>query len=233
MESFVVFNYTRKKQDDAATNVCITFDTSYCLPGKNTDFPHTACQYYVGISLSRMRRRENIDNRRIPCYIDRQLSPHLQSLAICIGGDKPIQYMQILKMQRFLSLFPLLLLVFGATTWAFTSPATTGAPSKAASFSSSVVVLEAGGFEWEDPTDEQFDQGVDNPFKNPELIEKLKKDGESDDDDDTNTIDPARLLGPRLQGSNLYLVGMMGSGKSSVGDVLARRKWEPQMNEFV
>ena len=126
-------------------------------------------------------------------------------------------------MQRFISLLPLLLHVFGTTTWAFTSPATTVAPSKSASFSSSVVVLKAGGFEWEDPTDEKFDQGVDNPFKNPELIKAMKKDG-GDDDDETKAIDPARLLGPRLQGSNLYLVGMMGSGKSSVGDKLARRK---------
>ena len=29
--------------------------------------------------------------------------------------------------------------------------------------------LAAGGFEWEDPT-EAYDQGVDNPFKNPELM---------------------------------------------------------------
>lgn len=73
-------------------------------------------------------------------------------------------------------------------------------------------VLYAGGFEWEDPG-EAFDQGVENPFKNPELMnsaEGLK-------------IDPARLLGPRLSGSNLYLIGMMGCGKSSVGNILARR----------
>ena len=88
-----------------------------------------------------------------------------------------------------------------------------------------LLVREAGGFEWEDPTDEQFDQGVENPFKNPELMKAIKKDGDSDEDE-AKTIDPARLLGPRLQGSNLYLVGMMGSGKSSVGDKLARRKWE-------
>ena len=87
-------------------------------------------------------------------------------------------------MQRFISLLPLLLHVFGTTTWAFTSPATTVAPSKSASFSSSVVVLKAGGFEWEDPTDEKFDQGVDNPFKNPELIKAMKKDGDGGDDDD-------------------------------------------------
>ena len=130
-------------------------------------------------------------------------------------------------MQRF-ALLPLLLHVFGRTTWAFTSPATTQTPSQAAAFSSSVVILQAGGFEWEDPTDEQFDQGVENPFKNPELMKAIKKDGEDDDDDENaKTIDPARLLGPRLQGSNLYLVGMMGSGKSSVGDKLARRKWKP------
>ena len=38
-------------------------------------------------------------------------------------------------------------------------------------------------------------------------------------------IDPARLLGPRLQGSNLYFVGMMGSGKSVIGDIIARRRY--------
>lgn len=72
--------------------------------------------------------------------------------------------------------------------------------------------LGAGGFEWESP-EEVFDQGVENPFKNPELMsgeEGLK-------------IDPARLLGPRLQGSNLYFIGMMGSGKTAVGDIVARR----------
>lgn len=36
-------------------------------------------------------------------------------------------------------------------------------------------------------------------------------------------IDPARLLGPRLGGSNLYFIGMMGCGKSAVGDRVARR----------
>ena len=77
------------------------------------------------------------------------------------------------------------------------------------------VVLKAGGFEWEDPT-EQFDQGVDNPFKNPELM----------DSEDGLKVDPARLLGPRLNGSNLYFIGMMGCGKSAVGDVVARRKCE-------
>lgn len=76
----------------------------------------------------------------------------------------------------------------------------------------SMTILQAGGFEWEDPA-EAFDQGVENPFKNPDL---MKGEGEM-------KIDPARLLGPRLQGTNLYLVGMMGSGKSAVGDVLARR----------
>ena len=77
----------------------------------------------------------------------------------------------------------------------------------------SLVVLHAGGFEWEDPT-EAFDQGVENPFKNPALINS----------EDGLKIDPARLLGPRLNGANLYLVGMMGSGKSSVGDIVARRE---------
>jgi len=55
---------------------------------------------------------------------------------------------------------------------------------------------------------------VENPFKNPDLMKG--EDGEM-------KIDPARLLGPRLQGTNLYFVGMMGSGKSAVGDVVARR----------
>lgn len=85
-----------------------------------------------------------------------------------------------------------------------------------------MTILEAGGFEWEDPTSEQFDQGVDNPFKDPDMIKAMKKEGD-DEDGEAKAIDPARLLGPRLQGSNLYLIGMMGSGKSSVGDTLARR----------
>ena len=75
-------------------------------------------------------------------------------------------------------------------------------------------VLHAGGFEWEDPG-ETFDQGVDNPFKNPELMQG----------DEGLKIDPARLLGPRLGGSNLYFVGMMGCGKSAVGDKVARREY--------
>lgn len=78
---------------------------------------------------------------------------------------------------------------------------------------SRTTILNAGGFEWEDPT-EGFDQGVENPFKNPELM----KGGE-----DGMKIDPGRLLGPRLSGSNLYFVGMMGSGKSTIGNVVARR----------
>lgn len=78
---------------------------------------------------------------------------------------------------------------------------------------SPVAPLYAGGFEWEDPA-EQFDQGVENPFKNPELMK---------DDEGNMKIDAARLLGPRLQGSNLYFVGMMGCGKSAVGDIVARR----------
>ena len=77
----------------------------------------------------------------------------------------------------------------------------------------------AGGFEWEDPT-EAFDQGVENPYKNPDL---MKGEGEGVDGDAPMKIDPARLLGPRLSGTNLYLIGMMGTGKSSVGDKVARR----------
>lgn len=120
-------------------------------------------------------------------------------------------------MQRLGSIAQLLLpiLLLGTTAWAFTTgPARTASPA--------TVVLKAGGFEWEDPTDEQFDQGVENPFKNPELMKAIKQGGD-DEDGEAKTIDPARLLGPRLQGSNLYLVGMMGSGKSSIGNKLARR----------
>lgn len=76
-----------------------------------------------------------------------------------------------------------------------------------------MTVQKAGGFEWEDPT-ESYDQGVDNPFKNPELMNSQ----------DGMNIDPARLLGPRLNGANLYFVGMMGSGKTAVGDIVARSK---------
>lgn len=82
----------------------------------------------------------------------------------------------------------------------------------------STVVLSAGGFEWEDPTSEQADPGVENPYKNPEL---LKSDGENDDE--SLKVDPARLLSPRLRGCNLYFIGMMGSGKTAIGDNLARR----------
>ena len=114
------------------------------------------------------------------------------------------------------------------STWAFTplvktttTTTRTRTTARSPHQQQSVIVLNAGGFEWEDPTDEALDQGVDNPFKNPDLLNKIE---EGSDDDDKKTIDPARLLGARLQGSNLYLVGMMGSGKSAVGDKLARRK---------
>jgi len=72
--------------------------------------------------------------------------------------------------------------------------------------------LYAGGFEWEDPQD-TFDQDVENPFKNTSLM-----DGENG-----LKVDPARLLGPRLSGSNLYFIGMMGSGKTAVGSAVAKR----------
>ena len=128
----------------------------------------------------------------------------------------------------FTQLLPVLFHILGqsaSTTWAFTtSPTTTTTRTPTVSTAGSAFVLHAGGFEWEDPTDEKFDQGVDNPFKNPELMKSIN-DKEGDGEDGAKSkIDPARLLGPRLQGSNLYLIGMMGSGKSSVGDKLARRK---------
>ena len=89
-------------------------------------------------------------------------------------------------------------------------------PSPHASYT---TALSAGGFEWEDPV-EQFDQGVENPFKNPEILEAGGEGSE-----EGMKIDPARLLGPRLQGSNLYFIGMMGSGKSAVGDIVARSEF--------
>lgn len=85
---------------------------------------------------------------------------------------------------------------------------------RAAVYNEGSTRLAAGGFEWEDPG-ESFDQGVENPFKNSDLMQ-----GE-----EGMKIDPARLLGPRLGGSNLYFVGMMGVGKSAVGDRVARREY--------
>ncbi|GAX24381.1 shikimate kinase [Fistulifera solaris] len=76
-----------------------------------------------------------------------------------------------------------------------------------------IIVLNAGGFEWEDPVN-AFDQGVDNPYKNTDLMTST---------DGGLKIDPARLLSPRLNGANLYFIGMMGSGKTSVGEAVARR----------
>ena len=84
-----------------------------------------------------------------------------------------------------------------------------------------VATLSAGGFEWEDPTSDQADPGVDNPFKNPDLLKS--KEGGADDDNEDLKVDPARLLSPRLRGCNVYFIGMMGSGKSAIGDTLARR----------
>lgn len=98
-----------------------------------------------------------------------------------------------------------LLAALAYQTWAFT-------PVLVPTRVPQVSTLSAGGFEWEDPT-ESFDQGVENPYKNEELMNT----------DDGMKIDPARLLGPRLNGVNLYFVGMMGSGKTAVGDLVARR----------
>jgi shikimate kinase len=88
--------------------------------------------------------------------------------------------------------------------------------------STTTTALSAGGFDWEDPTSDVSDPGVENPFKNPALLETTTDDG-GDDGPSSLKVDPARLLAPRLQGCNLYLIGMMGSGKSAVGDAIARR----------
>ena len=83
--------------------------------------------------------------------------------------------------------------------------------------------LYAGGFEWIDPTEEDNlnDPGVANPYKNPTLASSTStEDGETTP---SLVVDPARLLAPRLRGCNIYLIGMMGSGKSAVGDAIARR----------
>jgi hypothetical protein len=81
--------------------------------------------------------------------------------------------------------------------------------------------LAAGGFEWEDPA-EAFDQRVDNPFKkNTDILTTSSSD---EDQDGLLKVDPARLLSPRMNGSNLYFIGMMGTGKSSIGKIVARRK---------
>jgi len=74
-----------------------------------------------------------------------------------------------------------------------------------------LIIQYAGGFEWEDP-DVFGEPDVENPFK---------KYG----DETQVQVDAARLLSPRLQGSNLYFVGIMGSGKSAVGDIVARREF--------
>lgn len=88
--------------------------------------------------------------------------------------------------------------------------------------------LSAGGFEWEDPQ-EAFDQGVSNPYTNDELIGSSSSssnsgsDGSAADAEEGLKVDPARLLGPRLQGCNVYFIGMMGCGKTVIGDIVARR----------
>jgi shikimate kinase len=106
-------------------------------------------------------------------------------------------------------------------------PAARGARRAAAA--AAATALSAGGFEWEDPTSDAADPGVENPFKNPALLLGTPSPSSSSPPDGNGggdpslKVDPARLLSPRLQGCNLYLIGMMGSGKSAVGDAIARR----------
>jgi shikimate kinase len=88
-------------------------------------------------------------------------------------------------------------------------------PHKLSSPPHKLSPLQAGGFEWEDPTSEYSDPGIENPYKNPALL--------SSPDSTELKIDAARLLSPRLRGCNIYLIGMMGCGKSAVGDAIARR----------
>ncbi|KAL3762771.1 hypothetical protein ACHAW5_000207 [Stephanodiscus triporus] len=56
----------------------------------------------------------------------------------------------------------------------------------------------------EDPASEIADPGVENPYKNPDL---LLSSSSSDSDSDPSShlrVDPARLLAPRLRGTNIY-----------------------------
>ena len=62
-----------------------------------------------------------------------------------------------------------------------------------------------GGFDYQPP-----DSAPSNPYS-------------SSSDSAPATADAARLLAPRLGGTNLYLVGLMGSGKTAVGRELALR----------
>jgi hypothetical protein len=123
----------------------------------------------------------------------------------------------MMKLQKsFLIVVVLKLLVTSCYVQAFTTlqrSTTSVSTCRGNVFCAPPLILAAGGFEWEDPS-EAFDQGVENPFKKTSLME-----GEGG-----LKIDPARLLSPRMNGSNLYLVGMMGSGKSAVGKIVAKRK---------
>ena len=116
------------------------------------------------------------------------------------------------------SILTLSLLGTAGSVHAFT-PSTAATRLARPSTNSNTIPLAAGGFEWDDPMGDAYDQGVENPFKNPDLMKK-KEDGQD------MLIDPARLLGPRLNGANLYFIGMMGSGKTAVAEIIAKRKWQ-------
>ncbi|GMH65858.1 hypothetical protein TrST_g225 [Triparma strigata] len=85
---------------------------------------------------------------------------------------------------------------------------TASRPAVRSTVSSPLQPLHVGGFDY---------QPDDEIPSNPITAEK------ADDIEEGFTPDPARLLSPRLGGTNLYLVGLMGSGKSAVGRELALR----------
>eukprot|EP00934_Nitzschia_sp_Nitz4_P002646 Nitzschia sp. Nitz4//scaffold119_size111653//23992//25021//NITZ4_004181-RA/size111653-augustus-gene-0.208-mRNA-1//1//CDS//3329533809//2636//frame0 len=106
----------------------------------------------------------------------------------------------------------LVLLCTISTSWGFLLPVTPFIRPRVRFSAPQVASEAAGGFDWEDPTG-ALHHTVQNPFENGDVA-KLESGTE---------LDPARILAPRLGGVNVYLIGMMGSGKSAVGTILADR----------